>query len=244
MADSERQKVDLTRMGVWGKAVRIELGSRYEDVWLQTIGDRTEALERGHEAMQRKLLEFRPGGERMEALREALSLAPVEDLIELALTTERHQVETRLRREIPDPVRPRRDRAVGESDEGFARRLAEYEEQCEDIERRRSEKLKEMMGRRREELAGMSRRELAELASPRRVDVECWNSFARTVDDWVLLRAVRKAGHHEEPYFQDVSEVRALHPVVKEQLRRAYRELEPDEGDEFPKGSAPCPSSV
>jgi hypothetical protein len=54
---------------------------------------------------------------------------------------------------------------------------------------------------------------------------------------------VRRADDHEQPYFEDIAEVQALHPGVKEQLRRAYRELEPGEGDDLPKPSAAGPTS-
>jgi hypothetical protein len=75
------------------------------------------------------------------------------------------------------------------------------------------------------------------------VDIECWNAFARTCDDWVLLRAVRRADDHDAAYFNDIAQVQALHPAVKEQLRRAYRELEQAEGDDLPKPSAAGPTS-
>ena len=89
----------------------------------------------------------------------------------------------------------------------------------------------------------MPREELVELARPRRINIECWNAFARTCDDWVVLRAVRRAEDHGQPYFDDIAEVQALHPAVKDQLRRAYRELEPAAGEALPKSSAACPSS-
>jgi hypothetical protein len=38
--------------------------------------------------------------------------------------------------------------------------------------------------------------------------------------------------------------VQALHPTVKDQLRRAYRALEPHEADALPKSSAASPSSA
>jgi hypothetical protein len=227
--------MDLRGMGVWGKLVRIELGDRYEEVWLQTIGDRTEALERGHEAMQRKLLEFRPGSERAEALKQALMLAPPEDVAELAVAAERSEIEGRIRRDLPEPVRPRQDRAASESNEAFARRRAEHEVRCREIGLQRTAKLEEMLEARRRELMALPREVLGEKAFPRRVDIECWNAFARTCDDWVLLRAVRRADNHEAAYFDDIAEVQALHPAVKEQVRTAYRELEPAEGDDLPK---------
>jgi hypothetical protein len=235
MDNTDVKQMDLRAMGVWGKQTRVEFGDRYEEVWLQTMGDRTEALERGHEAMQRKLLEFRPGSERAEALKQALMLAPPEDVGGLALAAERSEIEARLRRESPDPVRPRQDRAAGESDEAFARRRAEHDLRCREIGLERTAKLEEMLGARRRELMGLPREELAEKAFPRRVDVECWNAFARSCDDWVLLRAVRRADDHETAYFEDIAEVQALHPAVKEQLRSAYRELEPAEGNDLPK---------
>ncbi len=243
MGECERKQVELTQMGIWGKQVRVELGDGYEEVWIQTIGDRTEALERGHEAMQRTLLAFRPGSERAEGLKEGLMLAPLADVVELAVASERSELESRLRREIPEPVRPRQDRSAGEGDEDFARRLAEHEQRCQEIAGERCTKLEQMVAARREELKALPREELAELARPRRVDVECWNEFARVCDDWVLLRGVRRAGDHSQQYFTDISEVRGLHPAVKEQLRRAYRELEPEEGDEYPKSSVRSPSS-
>jgi len=230
--------MNLRAMGVWGKAVRVEFGDHYEDVWLQTIGDRTEALERGHEAMQCKLLEFGPGSERVEALKQALVLAPPEDVVELALGAERSAIETRVRREMPDPVRPRQDPATGESDEAFGRRRAEHEARCREIADERTATLEQMLYERQRELMALPREELAEKAFPRRVDIECWNAFARACDDWVLLRAVRRADHHDAPYFREIVEVQALHPAVKEQLRHAYRELEHEGSGDLPKPSA------
>lgn len=243
MADDDAGRMSLTEMGIWGKRVRVELGGRREEVWLQTIGDRTEALERGYEAMQRKLLEFRPGGERHEALKAALMLAPTEDLVRLAMAAERHDLEGRVRRELRDPVRPRRDEPAGETEQQFARRAAEHRAKCEEIESARGRRLAELEQQRREELERLPRADLVERALPRRVDIECSNAFARASDDWVLLRAVRRLEDHGEQYFADIAEVQGLHLAVKEQLRRAYRGLEPPEGGEFPKGSAPGPSS-
>jgi len=238
------ERVDLTQLGIWGQAVRIELGGRYEEVWMQTLGDRTEAIESGHEAMQRKLLEFRPGSERAEALNEALMLAPVADLAELALEAERPQIEARLRREVPDPVTPRQDHAARESDESFARRVEEHEEQCQALAATRAAKLEDLLQACRVELLAMERKELVELARPRRIDAECWHAFARTCDDWVLLRAVRRNEDHERQYFDSIEVVQSLHPAVKEQLRRAYRVLEPSEAGSLPKGWERTPASV
>ncbi len=243
MSYTNETQMDLRQMGVWGRPVRVELDDRYEEVWLQTIGDRTEALERGHEAMQRKLLEFRQESERAEALKHALMLSPPADVVELALASERSEIEARVRRELPDPVRPRQDRAAGETDEAFARRVTEHEMRCAGIALGRRRSIAEQLDVRRQELMALPREELADKAFPRRVDIECWNAFARTCDDWVLVRAVRRASDHEQPYFGDIAEVQALHPAVKEQLRRAYRELEPAEGDELPKSSAAGPTS-
>jgi len=236
MDQSCEGRVDLTQLGIWGKLARVELGGRYEEVWVQTIGDRTEPMERGHEAMQRKLLEFRPGSERAEALLQALLLAPPADLVELILEGERPHMEARLRREMPDPVAPRQDQPAGESDADFARRVQEHQVRCRELAQQRRGKLDELLAARREELMELGQQELAELARPRRVDVECWNAFARACDDWVLLRAVRRAEDHQQAYFQSIEQVQALHPAVKDQLRRAYRELEPPEGDALPKG--------
>ena len=238
MSETDAKQMDLRVMGVWGAAVRVEFADGYEGVWLQTIGDRTEALEHGHEAMQRKLLEFRPGSERAEALKQALALAAPDDVVELALAAERSEVGAGVRREVADPVRPRQDRAAGEGDEAFARRRAEHELRCQEVGLQREARLAEVLGARRQELMRLPREELAEKAFPRRVDIECWNAFARTCDDWVLLRAVRRADAHDAPYFNDIAEIQALHPAVKEQLRRAYREIEPAEADDFPKLSA------
>jgi len=236
MGGSSTERIDLSQMGIWGKLVRVEFGGRHEEVWLQTLGDRTEAMERGHEAMQRKLLEFRPGSERAEALMEALMLAPASEVAELALAAERAPMEARLRREISDPVRPRQDRAAGEKDEDFARRMEEHRARCQELSEARTERLAEVVEARRAELLAMDRKELAELARPRRVDIECWNAFARTCDDWVLLRALRRADDQARPYFESIEQVQALHPAVKEQLRRPYRELESSQGESLPKG--------
>ena len=230
------ERVDLTQLGIWGQPVRVEFGGRYEDVWVQTLGDRTEAMERGHEAMQRKLLEFRPGSERLEALTEALMLSPPADLVELARDGERPQMETRLRREMPDPVSPRQDVAAGESEAEFARRVDEHRARCQSLAEARAAKLQEALEARRAELLTMERAELVEKARPRRIDAECWNAFALACDDWVLLRAVRRAEDHERQYFDSVEVVKSLHPAVKEQLRRAYRGLEPADAHSLPKG--------
>jgi len=237
------KRVDLSELGVWGKRVRVELCDRYEEVWVQTIGDRTEALERGHEAMQRKLLEFRAEGERRRALKQALLLAPPRDLAGLVLEGERSQVQSRLRRETPDPVAPRLDASAGETREQFAHRMAAHEEQCRRRSVERAARVEELEKARREELLALPREKLADLALPRRIDIECWNAFARTCDDWVLLRAVRRADDHERPYFGDIAQVQKLHPAVKEQLRRAYAELEPAEGEMLPKAFAPMRGS-
>ncbi len=235
MIECDLMRMDLRAMGLWGAAVRVELANDYEEVWLQTIANRTEALERGHEAMQRKLLEYRDGGERREALRAALLLAPAEELVSMALDAERAGMEARVRRELPDPVAPRQDRAAGEGDQEFAKRVAAHELECERVDLERSAALEERREERRRELRALPKEQLAVLAEPRRIDIECWNAFAQACDDWVLLRAVRRAENREEQYFSCLAEVRALHPQVKEQLRRAYRDLEPAEGDAFPK---------
>jgi len=240
----ERTRVNLNELGVWGKAVRVEVGGRYEEVWVQTVGDRAEAMEQGHEAMQRKLLEFRPGGERDQALREALALLPVEDLVELVLEGERGKMQARVRQETRDPVRPRQDKEAGEGGRQFIARLSRYQEQCAEMEGERGARLEELMKERRAELLGMAKEQVVELARPRRIDIECWNAFARTCDDWILLRAVRSAEDHSQQYFQEVEEVRALHPLVKEQLRAAYREVDPPEREALPKASASTPVSA
>jgi len=225
----------LRAMGTWGKAVRVELAQGFEEVWVQTVADRTEALERGQEAVQGTLLAYREGGERREALREALLLTATEELVSLALEAERAGMEARLGREQPDPVAPRQDRAAGEREQEFARRVAAYEQEREQVTMARRAALTRQREERRNQLRALPREQLASLAEPRRIDVECWNAFAQACDDWVLLRAVRRAEAREEPYFASLAEMRALHPQVKEQLRRAYRELEPPEGEAFPK---------
>ena len=231
----ETARVDLSELGIWGKAVRVELDGRYEEVWVQTVGDRTEAMERGHEAMQRKLLEFKPGSQREQALREALALLPDEDLIEMALEGERARMAARARRELPEPVQPRQDNEAGERGRQYIARLSRYREECATLEGRRGARVEEMMSARRAELAEMSKAQLVALARPRRVDIECWNVFARACDDWMLLAAVRRAEDHAEQYFGDIAQVQALHPVVKEQLRAAYREVDPPEREALPK---------
>jgi len=244
MAEAELQHLHLCEMGIWGKAVRIQFGGGYEDVWVQTIGDRSEAIERGQEAMQRKLLEFRPGGERAEALMEALMLAPPADLLELVLDGERPRMQAQVYREMRDPVAPRRDRVAGESRAAYEARVAEHRRRCEELAAARQEQLEARVKARREALLELPREELAELARPRRIDVECWNVFACTCDDWVLFRGVRRADDHGEQYLSEISEVQGLHPEVKGQLRESYRELEAGQGDELPKCSAATPSSA
>jgi hypothetical protein len=244
MDESRAEQVDLRQMGVWGGPVRVQLADRYEEVWIQTVGDRTEALERGHDAMQQKLLEFRPGGERAAAITEALKLAPPSDVVDLVLGAERPKIEAGVHRELPDPVTPRQDRAARETDEAFARRKAGHEQRCQELSCERLKRFAQLLEEREAELRALPPDELVELARPRRIDIECWNAFARTCDDWVLLRAVRRAEDHDRPYFNDIAEVQALHPAVKDQLRRAYRALEPTEADALPKSSAASPSSA
>jgi hypothetical protein len=236
MIEGDLTRMDLRAMGLWGKAARIAFANGYEDVWVRTLADRTEALERGHEAMQRKLLEYRDGGERRQALHAALLLASTEELVSMALEAERVEREARVRRELPDPVAPRQDRTAGESDQDFATRVAAHGLECSRTDLKRRGVLENRREERRRELRALPKEQLAALAEPRRIDIECWNAFAQTCDDWVLLRAVRRVENCEEQYFSDLAEVRALHPQVKEQLRRAYRDLEPAEGDAFPKG--------
>ncbi len=244
MDESRAEQVDLRQIAVWGGPVRVQLADRYEDVWIQTVADRTEALERGHEAMQRKLLEFRAGGERAAAITEALKLAPKSDVVQLVLDAERSGIEAEVRRELRDPVEPVQDRAARETDEEFARRKAAHEQRCQELSCERMERVDQRLDERKAELDVMPRDKLADLARPCRIDIECWNAFTRTCDDWVLLRAVRRADDHDQPYFADISEVRALHPIVKEQLRSAYRALDPTEADELPKSSAAAPTSA
>jgi hypothetical protein len=232
---AQPRRMSLSEMGVWGAPVRVEFGDGWEEVWVQTVGDRTEALERGHEAMQRKLLEFRAGTERAEALTEALMLAPTCDLIDLIVEGERAAAAARARREMRDPVCPRQDAAAGETEEQFARRVAEHTRRCEEVAAARAARVEELLRARREELAALPREKLVELARPRRVDIECWNAFAAACDDWVLLRAVRRAEDHAQQYFSDISELQRLHPAVREQLKRAYRALEPEAGADLPK---------
>jgi hypothetical protein len=233
--ECDLKRMDLRAMGLWGKAVRVEFADGYEEVWLQTIANRTEALERGHEAMQRKLLEYRDGGEPREALRAALLLLPTEELVSMALEAERAGLQARLGREMSDPVAPRQDRAAGESDQEFAARVVAHERECDRLDLERRAALEERREERRRELRSLPKEQLTVLAEPRRIDIECWNTFAQACDDWVILRAVRRAENHDEQYVAGIAEVRALHPEVKEQLRRAYRDLEPVEGDAFPK---------
>jgi len=244
MAEAELRHLHLSELGIWGKAVRIRFGGGYEDVWLQTIGDRSEAIERGQEAMQRKLLEFRPGGERAAALMEGLKLAPPADLVELALEGERPRMQAQVYREMRDPIAPRRDRVAGESRAAYEARAAEHRRRREEVAEARQEQLAARVKARREALLALPREELAELALPRRIDVECWNAFAWSCDDWVLFRAVRRADDHAEQYFSDIAEVQGLRPEVKGQLRERYRELEAGPGDELPKCSAATPSSA
>lgn len=240
---AETARVNLSELGVWGKGVRVEVAGRYEEVWVQTVGDRTEAMERGHEAMQRKLLEFKPGSERDQALREALALLPDEDLTELVVEGERARMAARAGRELPDPVQPRQDKQAGESGQQFIARLTGYRDACAERERERRARLEEMMSARRGELLAMAKGKLVELARPRRVDIECWNAFARACDNWILLRAVRRAEDQGKQYFDDVTRLQALHPAVKEQLRAAYREVDPPEREALPKSSASTSAS-
>lgn len=244
MAEAELRHLHLSEMGIWGKAVRIRFGGGYEDVWLQTIGDRSEAIERGQEAMQRKLLEFRPGGERVAALMEGLKLAPPADLVGLVLEGERPRMQAQVYREMRDPIAPRRDRVAGEGRAAYEARATEHRRRREEVVEARQEQLAARVKARREALLALPREELAELALPRRIDVECWNAFAWSCDDWVLFRAVRRADDHAEQYFSEIAEVQGLRPEVKGQLRESYRELEAGQGDELPKCSAATPSSA
>ncbi|NIM07234.1 MAG: hypothetical protein GTO55_11315 [Armatimonadetes bacterium] len=238
-------RLSLMEMGVWSKPVQIQFGEAYEEVLIQTIGDRTGALEYGHEAMQRKLLEYRADGDRFAALTEALRLTPTEDITTFVVEGEKPALAERLEREIPDPVEPRRDLAAGESEDGFAARHQEWKSQCRQLEARREQELQERVRRRLEELCALPEDELVGLARARRIDIECWNAFHQASDDWVLFEATRRAEEPSRPYFSTVEEVGRLHPEVKAQLAAAYRDLEtPAEAlakagkpeDELPKG--------
>jgi len=228
-------RLSLTQMGIWSKRVRIQFGEAYEEVVVQTIGDRTAALEYGHEAMQRKLLEFRADGERFAALTEALRLSPTENLAAFVVEGERPAMLERLAREMPEAVEPRRDLAAGESEENFAHRYEEWERNCRKLRLQRQQELMRRIQQRQEELCALPKEQLIELARARRIDIECWNAFQQACDDWVLFEATRCAEEPCRPYFSDVQEVRKLHPEVKAQLAAAYRELDSAEA-ELPKG--------
>jgi hypothetical protein len=227
--------MSLMELGVWSKRVRVELGGGYEEVVVQTIGDRTEALEYGHEAMQRKLLEFRAEGERFAALTEALRLSPTEDLAAFVVEGEQAALLDKLLREMPNGVAPRRDTAAGETEAALAARRRAWEAAREQLVKKREEELQVRSECRRRELCTMPKDELIELARARRIDVECWNAFHQASDDWVLYEATRKAEAPLQLYFASVEEVRRLHPEVKGQLTAGYRELEEQEA-ELPKG--------
>jgi hypothetical protein len=137
---------------------------------------------------------------------------------------------------MPDPVSPRQDVAAGEGESEFTRRVGEHRVQRQSLAEGRAAKLQELLEARRAELSAMDPTGLAQLARPRRIDAECWNAFALACDDWVLLRAVRRAEDHERQYFDGIEVVHSLHPAVKEQLRRAYRALEPADAHSLPKG--------
>jgi hypothetical protein len=213
-------------MGVWSKPVRVRFGPAYEEVVVQTIGDRTAALEYGHEAMQKRLLEFRAEGERFAALTEALRLMPIEDAAAFVVEGEKEMMAERLMKERPDGVEPRRDYAAGETEEAFAARCQEWEKECEGRRIQREEELKERIRRRMDDLCALPKDEVICLARARRIDIECWNAFHQASDDWVLFEATRPAEDSSRLYFSDVEEVRGLHPEVKAQLAAAYRELE------------------
>ena len=251
MSFTAKRRLDLRALGTWLRKIRVELGDGYEEVLLCTLGDRSEVIERGHEAMQAKLLEYRAEGERRAALQEALLLSPSSDLAEMAAEAERAELLRRLEREQPDPVAPKRDLAAGESEEAFAGRLSRHETQCRALVAAREQLLKESLQRRRAELAALTKADLVELALPRRLDLECWQAFCNACDDWTLFRAVRRADDSSRPYFDDIEEARRLHPAVKEQLKQAYLDLDagaqagrssPEEG-ELPKCSSSSPSS-
>jgi hypothetical protein len=216
----------LMEMGVWAKRVRIRLGSTYEDVVVQTIGDRTAALEHGHEAMQRMLLEFRADGERFAALTEALRLSPVEDVAAFVAEGEAGALAERLAREMPDPVEPRQDVTAGENTSDFAERHRQWESQCQELQGRRQEQLQQRLRQRVGELCSAPKEHVIELARARRIDVECWNAFQQACDDWVLYEGTRLADDPARLYFSSVDEVQRLHPEVRAQLAAAYRELE------------------
>jgi len=228
-------RLSLAQMGMWRRPVRVRLGNAYEDVVLQTIGDRTAALEYGHEAMQRKLLEYRADGERFAALTEALRLTATEDVAAFVAEGEKAAMMERLMREMAEPVEPRRDLAAGESEEDFAARRQEWQRDCQQLRLRREEELKRRLRGRIEGLCALPKDELIGLARARRIDIECWNAFHQASDDWVLFEATRRAEEPSQLYFSAVEEVRRLHPEVKAQLAKAYREVEAAEAD-FPKG--------
>lgn len=240
-------RLSLVQMGVWAKRVRIRLGAAYEDVVVQTIGDRTAALEHGHEAMQRMLLEFRADGERFAALTEALRLSPVEDIAGFVVEGEAGPMAERLARELPDPVEPRQDIAAGESDADFTARHQQWEATCRELTERRQERLQQRLRQRIGELCSGLREQLVELARARRIDVECWNAFQQACDDWVLYEGTRLAEDPARLYFSSVDDIRRLHPEVKAQLAAAYCDLETPGVQDCPPDDLPkdcCATAV
>lgn len=219
-------RMSLAQMGLWRKAVRVQFGAAYEDVMVQTIGDRTTALEYGHEAMQRKLLEYRVEGERFAALSEALRFTPTEELAAFVADGEKPDLLERLARERPDPIEPRRDLAAGETAADFAARHQAWLEECAQSQLRREEEVERRLRQRIAELCARPKEELIAPARARRIDIECWNAFHQASDDWVLFEATRRAEDPAQLYFTGVEEVRRLHPEVRAQLAAAYRELE------------------
>lgn len=226
MSKNGTTRLSLIQMGVWAKRVRVQFGTMYEDVVVQTIGDRTAALEYGHEAMQKMLLEFRADGERYAALTEALRLSPVEDVAVFVAEGETNALAERLLRELPNPVEPRQDLAAGESATDFSERHQQWKAQCRDLQARRQEQLQQRLRQRVGELSNAPREQLIELARARRIDVECWNAFQQACDDGVLFEGTRLVDDPARLYFATVEEVRRLHPDVRAQLATAYRELE------------------
>jgi hypothetical protein len=227
-----KMRLNLMQMGVWAKRVRVKLGNAYEDVVVQTIGDRTAVLEAGHEAMQKKLLEFRADGERYAALTEALRLSSAEELAGFVVEGERRAIAERVAREMRPAVEPRRDMGAGESESDFAIRHGEWEAQCTQLQNEREAELARRVQERYKELCLWPKEQLVEQARARRIDAECWNAFRAASDDYVILEATRLAEDAGRLYFADIEEVRRLHPEVKLQLAKVYRELETAAGGE------------
>lgn len=92
---------------------------------------------------------------------------------------------------------------------------------------------------------GVSDEDLRERGIEQLLEQRATRAFVDEFEIQQLMFSVREAEDHGNYYFDDRREVLALHPKVREQIERAYREIsvEPTEGKDLPAPAGSSPSS-